>query len=78
MLQTDPAFQGRGAGGMLVDWGTKKAEKLGLPIYLESSKAGYRLYQKHGFKDIETFKVDFSPFGGPLHEQLLMIWEPSG
>ncbi|KAH7357429.1 acyl-CoA N-acyltransferase [Pyrenochaeta sp. MPI-SDFR-AT-0127] len=77
MLSTDPAFQGKGAGGMLVDWGTRKADELNLPAYLESSAAGRRVYQKRGFRDIEVFKVDFSPFGGTLHEQPLMLREPS-
>ncbi|CAO2649612.1 Nn.00g069970.m01.CDS01 [Neocucurbitaria sp. VM-36] len=77
MLQTDPEFQGRGAGGMLIDWGTKKADELGLPVYLESSAKGYHFYKKRGFEDIEFFKVDLSQFGGPLHEQPLMLREPS-
>ncbi|KAF1947123.1 acyl-CoA N-acyltransferase [Clathrospora elynae] len=77
MLITDPDFQGRGAGGILLNWGTKKADELGLPMYLESSKMGHRFYQKRGFKDVETFGIDFSPFGGPIHEQPLMIREPS-
>ena len=77
MLHTDPDFQGRGAGGMLVDWGTRKADELGLPAYLESSAKGHRFYQKYGFKDLEILRVDFSQFGGPLHEQPLMIREPS-
>ncbi|KAF1850857.1 acyl-CoA N-acyltransferase [Cucurbitaria berberidis CBS 394.84] len=76
MLHTDPEFQGRGAGGMLVDWGSKKADELGLPVYLESSIKGHRFYQKHGFEDVDIFKVDFSKFGGPLHEQPLMVRKP--
>ena len=76
LLHTDPAFQKRGAGGQLVKWGTRRADELGLPTYLESSSAGHRFYQSHGFKDIEILQVDFSPWGGPVHEQPLMIRDP--
>lgn len=73
LLHTDPEFQGRGAGSLLLNWGTKKADELGLPIYLESSPAGHRLYQKHGFEDVQIFQADFRPYGGPIHGQPLMI-----
>ncbi|CAA9958252.1 GNAT family acetyltransferase [Pyrenophora teres f. maculata] len=76
LLHTDPDHQGRGAGGLLLDWGIKRADELGLPIYLESSAAGHRFYQNRGFKDVEFFKVDFTPWGGPIHQQPLMLREP--
>jgi GNAT superfamily N-acetyltransferase len=77
MLHTDPEYQGRGAGSALMDWGKQKADELRLPIYLESSRKGHLFYQKHGFKDIEVLDIDLSKFGGPVHKQPLMIWEPS-
>ena len=76
LLHTDPALQGRGAGGLLLDRIIKRADELGLPIYLESSAAGHRFYQHRGLKDVELFKVDFRPYGGPVHEQPLMLREP--
>lgn len=78
MLHADPEFQGRGAGSKLIEWGTKKSDELGLPTFLEASTQGHGLYKKHGFKDVEILKVDFTPFGGQLHEQPLMIREPLG
>jgi GNAT superfamily N-acetyltransferase len=78
MLHADPAFQGRGAGGMLVEWGTKIADELGLPAYLESSPKGYRVYQRYGFKDLEVFDFDMAPHGGTgLYKEPLMIREPT-
>ncbi|KAF3038153.1 hypothetical protein E8E12_007285 [Didymella heteroderae] len=77
MLHTDPEYQGRGAGSALLNWGKTKADKLGLPIYLESSAVGHEFYKKHGFKDIEVMDIDFSPYGGPMHKQPLMICEAS-
>lgn len=77
MLHTDPKHQRRGAGGVLVKWGTKKADDLRLPIYLESSAEGYRLYQKHGFEKVESFEVDLTQFGGDnTASAALMIREP--
>ena len=77
MLHTDPEFQGHGAGSALMEWGKLKADELGVPIYLESSDKGHRFYQKHGFKDVEVLDIDLSSFGGPVHKQPLMIYEPS-
>jgi GNAT superfamily N-acetyltransferase len=77
MLHTDPAFQGRGAGGMLVEWGTKKADELGLPAYLESSPKGHRVYQRYGFRDVEVVDFDASLYGGSgIYKEPLMIREP--
>lgn len=76
MLHTDPEHQGHGAGSALIGWGKQKSGELGLPIYLESSTKGHGFYQKHGFKDVEVMDIDFSDYGGGVHKQPLMIWEP--
>lgn len=75
MLHTDPEYQGRGAGSALIGWGKQRAGELGLPIYLESSAVAHRFYTNHGFRDLVTMEIDFSPYGGPVHKQPLMIWE---
>ena len=77
MLHTDPAYQGRGAGGALMEWGTQKADELGLPIYLESSPKGHRFYQRHGFKDVKVLDIDLSKYGSiGTYKQPLMMREP--
>jgi GNAT superfamily N-acetyltransferase len=53
----DPDWQRRGVGGMLVKWGTSKADKLHIPCFLESSPFGYGLYRKLGFEDVEQLAV---------------------
>lgn len=73
MLHTDPEYQGRGAGSALIEWGKQKANELGLPIYLESSTKGHRFYKKHGFTDVEVMDIDFTPYGGAVHKQPLMM-----
>ncbi|KAI6716764.1 GNAT family acetyltransferase [Diplocarpon mali] len=46
---THPSFQKMGAGKLLVGWGTRKADELGVPAWVEGSVFGRGLYQKFGF-----------------------------
>jgi GNAT superfamily N-acetyltransferase len=78
MLQTDPAFQGRGAGGLLVGWGAKKADALGLPAYVAATAKGRRIYQRYGFQDAMAFDFDAEKYGGTgVYSHSLMRREPS-
>ncbi|KAK2041377.1 acetyltransferase [Colletotrichum somersetense] len=77
ILVTDPKHQRRGAGLQLMAPAMQEGIRLGLPVYLESSSAGHRLYTKLGFKDVEEHQVDFSHLGVELvHLNWAMIWEP--
>jgi GNAT superfamily N-acetyltransferase len=44
ILAIHPAYQRRGAGARLVEWGTKKADDLGIEAVVESSIFGRGLY----------------------------------
>ncbi|KAI4129551.1 MAG: hypothetical protein LQ338_002187 [Usnochroma carphineum] len=44
-----PSYRRQGAGNMLVQWGTQKADELGLEAFVESTADGKPLYAKHGF-----------------------------
>ena len=56
MLVVDPEHQRRGAGRLLVQWGCSRADKAGLPGFLEASDAGRPLYESFGFVAVqETF-----------------------
>lgn len=50
-LGTHPDYQRRGAGSMLVQWGCDLADKDGVAAYVDASKEGASLYQRHGFVD---------------------------
>lgn len=76
ILDTDPKDQRRGAGGMLVQWGTDIADKEGIPAYLESSAEGYSLYNKHGFKDIESWDFDLEPWGKSGSSRIVWMLRP--
>jgi GNAT superfamily N-acetyltransferase len=46
---THSGWQGKGAGKLLVKWGTEKADELGLKCFVEASYLGRPLYEKFGF-----------------------------
>lgn len=64
ILDTHPEHQRRGAGGMLVRWGTQMADRARLPCYLEGSVPGYRLYRQNGFEDVEALEWGLEEWGG--------------
>lgn len=77
LLHTDPKHQRRGAASLLLQSMVDEADKLGLPVLLESSEEGHGLYQKYGFKDVEVLEIDMSKWGpGNMHLSWAMIREP--
>ena len=58
-----PDAQRRGVGAALLTWGCEQADRLGVPICLESTPAGLRLYERFGFKEARTIKADMREFG---------------
>ena len=71
-LCTDPAFQRRGVGGMLIDWGQKQATLEGCPVLVTASLVGGQLYRKKGFRPYGK-----TPCAG-IPDIPLFIWEPEG
>ncbi|MCJ1434230.1 hypothetical protein MMC27_003597 [Xylographa pallens] len=57
LLDTHPDHQRRGAGSMLVQWGTNVADEAGLRCYLEATQAGRHLYLQKGFKDVVSLPL---------------------
>ena len=45
-LAAHPDYQRRGAGSMLLQWGCDMADKDGVALYVDASKAGAPLYQR--------------------------------
>lgn len=56
--------------------GLEEGEKLGLnEAYVESSPAGYGLYRKWGFEDVDIILLDLQKYGGnSVDESICMIW----
>lgn len=66
-LTTHPDYQRKGAGIMMLEWGLKEADRLGLPAYLEASPAGKPLYERYGFENVGEMTMDVRPWGGEVH-----------
>ncbi|PSR85670.1 acyl-CoA N-acyltransferase [Coniella lustricola] len=62
-----PDHQGNGIASALVQHGIKKAKELGLPVFVLAFEAGFRLYEKAGFKVLDTLDQDASKIGGTEH-----------
>lgn len=63
-LTIDPSTQGLGIGSKMLDKGLEDAKNLGLTeAWLEASEAGYSLYRKYGWVDVDVFTVDFAKYG---------------
>lgn len=77
ILAVHPDHQRKGIGAFGLQWGLQKADELGLPIYLESSRDGRRLYAKHGFKVLGRMDFDDSKYGpANAAEHTIMLREP--
>jgi GNAT superfamily N-acetyltransferase len=57
VLFVHPAYQRKGAGTMMVQWGADLADQLMLPAWVEASPFGHGLYAKYGFEDVERVEV---------------------
>jgi len=78
-LQTVPEHQRRGAGGMLLKWGTDEAARLGLPVFLCASEEGLSVYRRAGFVELEVTETDMTQYGGPgIHRLYWMKNESQG
>jgi len=75
ILATHPAHMRRGAGAMLVRWGTSEADSLHLPCYLEASPEGHKLYENCGFKDTGFIRIDLGKYeaGLPVYTHAIML-----
>ena len=56
-----------------MEWATKKADDLGLEIYIEGSPLGCALYTQHGFRILEI--AELSPPRGTEEEEANEEWK---
>jgi N-acetylglutamate synthase-like GNAT family acetyltransferase len=75
ILAADPDYQRMGIGNKLLQAGFDIADKLGLTeAYIEASQAGYPLYRKWGWEDVDAIIIDKSKYGGKeLHNTICMV-----
>jgi ribosomal protein S18 acetylase RimI-like enzyme len=86
VIAVHPEYQRRGIGQLLMEYGIGVAQKASLPVYIESSQDGMRLYEKlgcqrvreprnHGVKDMGQSAVNGFEKGS---EVVLFVWVPTG
>ncbi|OJJ51042.1 hypothetical protein ASPZODRAFT_138164 [Penicilliopsis zonata CBS 506.65] len=63
VLAVSPEHQRKGVGAALLREGLDHADQHGLTAWLEATEAGYPLYRRFGFKDVDEIAVDFTRFG---------------
>ncbi|PSK56908.1 hypothetical protein B9Z65_6532 [Elsinoe australis] len=75
---THPDHQRKGAGKVMMRWGLKKADELGVPMYLEASAAGQHLYEQSGFVVKGDLGYDTTKYEGVTDDfqNLAMVREP--
>ncbi|KKY30081.1 putative n-acetyltransferase-like protein [Diaporthe ampelina] len=66
ILATTPTRHGLGAGSALLKWGCELADRENKTAWLEASPAGYSLYRRFGFEDVEVQDLKLTELWGPV------------
>ena len=66
ILATHPGYRKLGFGSQLIQWGCDEADKEGLECFLNASKVGKPLYEKHGYVEQIEAKDPFGPSAAML------------
>ncbi|KAH8783989.1 hypothetical protein BGZ57DRAFT_220448 [Hyaloscypha finlandica] len=64
LLATNPAYQRRGLASKLLKHVLQVADREGRMSYIEATEAGFPVYQKLLFKQVDIIEVDLSRWGG--------------
>jgi GNAT superfamily N-acetyltransferase len=62
-----PDHQRRGAASLMLQWGIKEQDRLGVIGYLEGSERGRPLYEKYGFRAVQETHFDATKYGAKNH-----------
>lgn len=74
LLVVDPKYQRRGAGRMLVKWGTENANRLGVKTLVEATTYGRGLYEQEGFEFVENWETKLPAKWVGKREPQRYIW----
>ncbi|KAK0125252.1 hypothetical protein ONS96_009106 [Cadophora gregata f. sp. sojae] len=61
-LTIHPLHQGQGLGAILINWGTRIADRHGVFCWVSSSDGGYPVFEKAGFREVGRLAVDLNEF----------------
>lgn len=74
LLSTAPKYHRRGAGKALLVPMLAIADAAGLRSYVEATAAGRPLYEKLGFREVETLVLDAAAATGGRINGMSTIW----
>ena len=63
-LVVHPEYQRRGIGKVLMEYGLKEADRLGIQAVLGASREGLGLYKKYGFTEFEVMEINLWEYEG--------------
>ncbi|KAL9018593.1 MAG: hypothetical protein Q9185_004109 [Variospora sp. 1 TL-2023] len=87
ILFVHPSHRRRGAGSLLVEWGVRKADEMGVEAFVEATDDGMPLYAKYGFRktddivlkgELEGMDDDLRKLGRELEWKGHYMWRPVG
>jgi GNAT superfamily N-acetyltransferase len=86
VMAVHPNYQRKGLGKLLMEYGISIAQQVELPIYIESSQEGIKLYEKTGCQRIKPPQKENSGDSLPQKkndisggsELALFVWLPKG
>jgi GNAT superfamily N-acetyltransferase len=70
LIMVLPEYQGRGLATPLMKWGFERAKEENLPIYLDATPKGKGIYERFGFKVVDTLE-----FGNGALTEYMMVKE---
>jgi hypothetical protein len=68
LISVNPAYQRKGAGSMLMEWGCGQADKTGSDTFLLASPAGLKLYEKFQFEAVGVVEIKGTKFTSMLRK----------
>ncbi|KAH8672673.1 hypothetical protein BGZ60DRAFT_405359 [Tricladium varicosporioides] len=69
-ITVNPLFQGKGVGKALISWGLEIADCEGVYTWVHASDAGWRAFEKRGFKEAGRLEVDLDEYSGGVRNPL--------
>lgn len=69
ILAATPTRHRLGAGSALLKWGCELADSENKTAWLEASPAGYSLYRRFGFEDVDVQDLKLTELWGPVRTE---------
>ena len=57
ILYTHPDYRRQGVADLILNWGKKKADEMGVEMWLDATELGVPVYKKHGFTVVNVNRL---------------------